>query len=241
MAGLGFRTFEAGDVLTAAQVQNFLQDQVVMVFADASARTAALGVNVSEGMLTYLKDTDAIEFFDGTEFKSVSNPGDITGVIAGTALTGGGLVGDVTLNVDIAAISAAQAGIALTATGNVLDVDFTAIEIDQTQVGLTIVDDATTARTITSADQGKVIRFISSSPITVTINASTDFASGQRVDIIQDGTGVVTVTASGATVAAAEISTTTGSFTIGTQFSAASILSLGSDNYRLIGNIEAVA
>jgi len=102
MAGSGFREFESGAVLTAAQVQNFLQDQVVMVFDDSAARTSALGTLVSEGMVTFLKDTDSLEFFDGSSFQGVSNPGDITAVTAGTALTGGGSSGDVTLDFDFA-------------------------------------------------------------------------------------------------------------------------------------------
>ena len=103
-----------------------------------------------------------------------------------------------------------------------------------------IVTDATTSRTLAASDAGKTIVFTSASATTVTINASTDIPAGQRVDIVQDGAGVVTVTADTATVAGAATSTTTGSFTIGDQYQAATILSLGSDSYRIIGNITAV-
>ncbi len=60
------------------------------------------------------------------------------------------------------------------------------------------------------------------------------------MDIIADGAGVVTVTADGATIKAAETSTTTGSFTIGAQYSAATLLCVATDEYRLIGNVAAV-
>jgi hypothetical protein len=60
------------------------------------------------------------------------------------------------------------------------------------------------------------------------------------VDIIADGAGALTVTASGATVAAAETSTTSGSFTIGAQYSAATLLCVATDSYRLIGNVAVV-
>ena len=69
MAGAGFRTFADGEVLTAALVQNYLQDQAVMVFADSTARDAAIGTAVvSEGMFTYLADTDTLEFYSGSSW-----------------------------------------------------------------------------------------------------------------------------------------------------------------------------
>ena len=102
------------------------------------------------------------------------------------------------------------------------------------------VTDATTARTLTTADSGKTILFTSGSATVVTVNASTDFTVGARVDIIADGAGALTVLASGATVAGAETSTTSGSFTIGTQYSAATLLCVATDEYRLIGNIGVV-
>ena len=102
------------------------------------------------------------------------------------------------------------------------------------------VTDATTARTLTSSDMGKTIRFTSASATVVTVNASTDFTVGARVDIIADGAGELTVAASTATVAGAETSTTTGSFTIGAQYSAATLLCVATDEYRLIGNIGVV-
>ena len=102
------------------------------------------------------------------------------------------------------------------------------------------VTDATTSRTITSSDAHKTILFTSGSDITITVDGSTDFPVGARMDFIQDGAGIITVTASTATIAAAETSTTSGSFTIGAQYSAATLLCVGTDSYRLIGNITAV-
>ena len=211
MAGLGRKVFAAGEVLTAANVGGYLMDQSVMVFADAASRTSALGLDVSEGMVAYTKDDNAIQYYDGSAWVSVSSPGDITEVIAGTALTGGGTAGAVTLNVDLDAVNTT-----------------------------TFITDATTARTLTSTDAGNTILFTSASATVVTVDASTDFPVGQRVDIIADGAGALTVTASGATIAAAETSTTSGSFTIGAQYSAATLLCVATDSYRLIGNIEAV-
>ncbi len=71
MAGAGYKLFNTGDVLTAAQVNTYLQEQTVMVFADATARTTALSGVLAEGMVTYLKDTDAVEKYNGSAWVSI--------------------------------------------------------------------------------------------------------------------------------------------------------------------------
>jgi hypothetical protein len=102
MAGAGYKLFNTGDVLTAAQVNTYLQQQVIMVFADSSARTTALSGVLAEGMFSYLTGTNAFQYYDGAAWADVSNPGDITGVTAGTGLSGGGSSGAVTLSIDTA-------------------------------------------------------------------------------------------------------------------------------------------
>jgi hypothetical protein len=96
MAGAGYKLFNTGDVLTAAQVNTYLQEQVVMVFANAAARTTALSGVLAEGMVSYLKDTDALEIYSGSAWVGYGS-GDITGVTAGTGISGGGTSGTVTI------------------------------------------------------------------------------------------------------------------------------------------------
>lgn len=161
----------------------------------------------------------------------------ITGTIAGSQITGEITVatidGDrIINNIDTATIS----------QSNVTDLvtDLADITDSISNPLASFVTDATTARTLTSSDMGKTIRFTSGSATVVTVDASTDFTVGARVDIIADGAGELTVAASGATVAGAETSTTSGSFTVGTQYSAATLLCVATDEYRLIGNIGVV-
>ena len=62
MAGAGFKLFENGNVLLASEVQNYMMDQMIMVFADAAARDAAI-LSPSEGMFAFLKDVDKLTVF----------------------------------------------------------------------------------------------------------------------------------------------------------------------------------
>lgn len=93
-----FKDFAAGDILSAADVDNFLMRQSVMTFDDATDRSTQLGTAVAEGMVAYLVDTNSLEYYDSSAWQPVSNPGDITAVTAGYGLSGGGTSGDVTLS-----------------------------------------------------------------------------------------------------------------------------------------------
>jgi hypothetical protein len=77
-AGLGFKEFTTGDVLTAADANGYLASQVVMVFASAAARTSAV-TSPQEGMISYLKDTNSTEYYSGSAWVAIggaaSTPG----------------------------------------------------------------------------------------------------------------------------------------------------------------------
>ena len=78
MAGAGYKLFNTGDVLTAAQVNEYLMQQTVMVFADASARTTALSGVLAEGMLSYLKSDDKTYAYNGTSWVQVGGSSPLT-------------------------------------------------------------------------------------------------------------------------------------------------------------------
>ena len=65
MAGLGRKVFTAGDVLTASDVQNYLQDQAVMVFAGTAARSSAIATP-SEGMFAITTNDDELDYYNGS-------------------------------------------------------------------------------------------------------------------------------------------------------------------------------
>lgn len=76
-AGQGYIEFATGDVLTAAAANGYLASQVVMVFADSAARTAAIA-SPQEGMISYLKDTNATQYYSGSAWISVGGSSPLT-------------------------------------------------------------------------------------------------------------------------------------------------------------------
>jgi hypothetical protein len=94
MAGQGWREWVAGEQLTDEKMQQFLQDQAVMRFDNASARTTALNGVVSEGMVSYLNDTNKVEYYDGSVWEELTGDPDIfTQGTAGQYLQSNGTAG----------------------------------------------------------------------------------------------------------------------------------------------------
>lgn len=63
MAGSGRKVFTAGEVLRAADVNGYLMDQAVQVYAGTAVRGTAVGTAATDGMMSYLQDTNRIEVY----------------------------------------------------------------------------------------------------------------------------------------------------------------------------------
>jgi len=61
------KVFDAGEVLSASDVNEFLMDQMVQTFAGTAARGSAIG-SATAGMITYLSDSDTFEYWNGTSY-----------------------------------------------------------------------------------------------------------------------------------------------------------------------------
>ena len=92
MAGAGFKTFSAGQVLSASDVNTYLMQQTVLVFASATARDAAVP-SPSEGMIAYVKDVDQLQTYNGSAWlprsysQATGTASTTTGVIATNSST----------------------------------------------------------------------------------------------------------------------------------------------------------
>jgi len=166
MAGLGYKVFTAGEVLTAANVNGYLMEQSVMVFAGTAARSSAIGTPTA-GMVSYLTSTNTLQVY-GTAWADVSSPGDITEVTAGTGLTGGGSSGAVTLNVNYAGLNSPVGTVTAA---------YTAVTADNNEL---LIANGTAAYTITIPDVlslGGRLDIVRNSSGTVTIAAGTGVTS----------------------------------------------------------------
>jgi hypothetical protein len=68
---MAYKVFSNGSVLNASDLNDYLMNQSVMVFADSAARASALTSPI-EGMVTYLQDTNTLEFYNGTAWGAVA-------------------------------------------------------------------------------------------------------------------------------------------------------------------------
>jgi hypothetical protein len=81
-AGLGFKDFVTGEVLTAADVDGYLM-QGIWVFASATARDAAV-TSPQEGNFAFLKDTNTTTYYTGSAWTNL----DTTGMVNPMTTTG---------------------------------------------------------------------------------------------------------------------------------------------------------
>ncbi|MFI0481748.1 hypothetical protein [Actinomadura sp. 9N215] len=73
--GSGYHSFAVGEVLTAANVMNYLMTQTVMSFASAAAAEAAI-TSPQEGMVIYVQDVDIYRAYTGTEWRDLIGLGE---------------------------------------------------------------------------------------------------------------------------------------------------------------------
>ena len=95
-----------------------------------------------------------------------------------------------------------------------------------------------TAYTIGSADAWKTLRFTNSTAAVVTIGTAAGMAINDRFDVFRDGGTVTLVFGSGIAAAANGTARTAGTFTLGTQYTGATVWYADTNTYRIIGQVS---
>ncbi len=93
MAGAGLKNFTAGEVLTAADVNTFLAQQTVQVYANAAGRTSVVPTP-SEGMVSYLQDLNIVESYDGANWNPIDSVINVRTAATANFTLGAGDAGD---------------------------------------------------------------------------------------------------------------------------------------------------
>jgi hypothetical protein len=101
---------------------------------------------------------------------------------------------------------------------------------------ITLTSSTATTYTIATEDRYKTLRFTAGSAVTVTIGTATAFEPGERVDILWDGAGTVTINRDGTVTSLAGRGTAGTAYTIGQQYDAVSVVCVAENSYRIIGN-----
>jgi hypothetical protein len=86
---MAYKVFQNGFPLPASDLNNYLMNQSVIVFADSAARSAAITTPV-EGMLTYLESTNAYEGWNGTAWTDIND--NTNAIPKSTVTTAGDLI-----------------------------------------------------------------------------------------------------------------------------------------------------
>jgi hypothetical protein len=105
---------------------------------------------------------------------------------------------------------------------------------------VTLTMSTATTYTVQASDRYKILEFDSASAQTITIGTSTAFQAGERVDILQDGAGTVTITRDGTATSLFGRGTAGTAYRIGQRYDAVSVICVGTNSYRIIGNATAV-
>ena len=182
----GFKVFSVGEVLTAADVNDYLMEQSISIFANSTARDAQITSPI-EGMFCYLADSDVLQLYT-TSWNDFIGAGDISAVNAGTNLSGGGTAGAVTLNL---AIDSAVAFADQTASAIVLK--------DYAETDVAVTSATTLAIDLANGNTGTVTLGHNVTDIDFT-NVPTNGISTFTLQVTQDGTGSRTMAINQVTV-----------------------------------------
>lgn len=206
----------------------------IQVRRGTASQWTSTNPTLAAGEFGFETDTNKLKCGNGSTAWSslpyLNNDGDITGVTAGTGISGGGTSGTVTVSIDTsvtADLSTAQTLTNKTLTAPVINLALNA------QTGTTY--------TFALTDNGKLVTASNASAQTYSIptNATTAFPIGTQINIIQIGAGQVTIqAASSGTTTVSSTGATATAPKLRAQYSTATLIKASTDLWYVAGDIS---
>jgi hypothetical protein len=205
----------------------------IQVRRGTASQWTSTNPTLSAGEFGFETDTNKLKCGNGaTAWNSlayINNDGDITGVTAGTGISGGGTSGTVTVSIDTSVT--ADLTTAQTLTNKTL-----------TDPKINLAFDAETASyTAVLANNGQVVTMnnASANNFSIPTNASVAFPIGTQINVLQIGAGQTTIQA--VTAGTTTIQSTGGTAAqpkLRARYSAATCLKAGTDLWYVFGDIS---
>lgn len=259
----GVKNWASGQVLDAADLNEYVADQTIARFATIGDRTAAYGIagapSLQKGLFSWVESTEKLYFYDGSSWVEVGAQIEddevTTAKILDGAVTSAKIADGTIVNADVNASAAIAYG-KLNLSNSIVNADVSAsaaiaygklslsnsittsdLATGAPRAGFRSTQNAQTGTTYTLAlsDLGALVELSNASPITLTVplESSVAFAVGDRVDIVQTGAGQVTIAGAGGVT----VNAYDGQLKLNGQWAAATLIKRATNTWLLIGNI----